>query len=169
MLHTSNCRLLFILLILIAYTFHLLSQPSLSLVFIMSINTLQELWEENLSASVSLQVLEVTEKFSTMAASHSIATDYGKLDCITAIFMSFLSRNQPLAFWKSFFPVFNSMFDLHGAILMARENDRFLKQVTFHLLRLAVFRNENIRRRAVVGLQILVRVCFLILKYYYSL
>ncbi|KAF7834810.1 guanine nucleotide exchange factor SPIKE 1 isoform X1 [Senna tora] len=119
-----------------------------------------ELWEENLSASVSLQVLEVTEKFSTMAASHGIATDYGKLDCITAIFMSFLSRNQPLAFWKAFFPVFNSMFDLHGATLMARENDRFLKQVTFHLLRLAVFRNENIRKRAVVGLQILVRSSF---------
>ncbi|RDY05576.1 Guanine nucleotide exchange factor SPIKE 1 [Mucuna pruriens] len=119
-----------------------------------------ELWEENLSASVSLQVLEVTEKFSTMAASHSIATDYGKLDCITAVFMSFLSRNQPLTFWKAFFPVFNSLFDLHGATLMARENDRFLKQVTFHLLRLAVFRNENIRKRAVVGLQILVRSSF---------
>ncbi|KAK7313904.1 hypothetical protein VNO77_39109 [Canavalia gladiata] len=119
-----------------------------------------ELWEENLSASVSLQVLEVTGKFSMMAASHSIATDYGKLDCITAVFMSFLSRNQPLTFWKAFFPVFNSVFDLHGATLMARENDRFLKQVTFHLLRLAVFRNENIRKRAVVGLQILVRSSF---------
>ncbi|KAK8464321.1 hypothetical protein PHAVU_011G177600 [Phaseolus vulgaris] len=119
-----------------------------------------ELWEENLSASVSLQVLEVTEKFSMMAASHSIATDYGKLDCITVVFMSFLSRNQPLTFWKAFFPVFNSVFDLHGATLMARENDRFLKQVTFHLLRLAVFRNEHIRQRAVVGLQILVRSSF---------
>ncbi|KAG5000248.1 hypothetical protein JHK87_021320 [Glycine soja] len=116
-----------------------------------------ELWEENLSAFVSLQVLEVTEKFSMMAASHSIATDYGKLDCLTSVFMSFLSRNQPLTFWKAIFPVFNSVFDLHGATLMARENDRFLKQVTFHLLRLAVFRNENIRQRAVVGLQILVR------------
>ncbi|TKY68582.1 Guanine nucleotide exchange factor SPIKE 1 [Spatholobus suberectus] len=119
-----------------------------------------ELWEENLSASVSLQVLEVTEKFSMVAASHSIATDFGKLDCITAVFMSFLSRNQPLTFWKAFFPVFNSVFDLHGATLMARENDRFLKQVTFHLLRLAVFRNENVRKRAVVGLQILVRSSF---------
>lgn len=113
-----------------------------------------------MSAAVSLQVLEVAEKFSTMAASHSIATDYGKLDCITAVFTGFLSRNQPLAFWKAFFPVFNNVFDLHGATLMARENDRFLKQVTFHVLRLAVFRNENIRKRAVVGLQILVRVCF---------
>lgn len=120
---------------------------------------LQELWEENLSAAVSLQVLEITEKFSMMAAAHSIATDYGKLDCITAIFMSFFSRNQPLAFWKALFPVFNSVFDLHGATLMARENDRFLKQVAFHLLRLAVFRNESIRKRAVIGLQILVRVC----------
>lgn len=119
-----------------------------------------ELWEENLSASVSLQVLEVTKKFSVMAASQSIATDVGKLDCITAVFMSFLSRNQPLSFWKAFFPVFNSVFDLHGATLMARENDRFLKQVTFHLLRLAVFRNDNIRKRAVVGLQILVRCSF---------
>lgn len=117
-----------------------------------------------MSASVSLQVLEATDKFSKMAASQSIATDYGKLDCITAIFMSFLSRNQSLDFWKAFFPVFNNTFDLHGATLMARENDRFLKQVTFHLLRLAVFRNENIRRRAVVGLQILVRVCFSTLK-----
>ncbi|KAH7554308.1 hypothetical protein JRO89_XS12G0160500 [Xanthoceras sorbifolium] len=116
-----------------------------------------ELWEENLSAAVSLQVLEITEKFSAMAASHSIATDYGKLDCITAIVMSFFSRNQPIAFWKAFFPVFNCVFDLHGATLMARENDRFLKQVAFHLLRLAVFRNDSIRKRAVVGLQILVR------------
>lgn len=107
---------------------------------------------------MSLQVLEITEKFSMMAASHSIATDFGKLDCITAIFMSFFSRNQPLAFWKALFPVFYSVFDLHGATLMARENDRFLKQVAFHLLRLAVFRNENVRRRAVIGLQILVRV-----------
>lgn len=111
-----------------------------------------------MSASVSLQVLEITEKFSIMAASHGIATDYGKLDCITAILMSFFSRNQPLAFWKDLLPVFNSIFTLHGSTLMARENDRFLKQVTFHLLRLAVFRNDNIRKRAVIGLQILVRV-----------
>ncbi|CAI0457364.1 unnamed protein product [Linum tenue] len=116
-----------------------------------------ELWEENLSAAVSLQVLETAEKFSTMAAAHTIATDYGKLDCLSAIFMSFFSRNQPLVFWKALFPVFNTVFDLHGETLMARENDRFLKQVAFHLLRLAVFRNESIRKRAVVGLQILVR------------
>lgn len=119
---------------------------------------LQELWEENLSAAVSLQVLEITEKFSTTAASHSIATDFGKLDCITSVFMSFFSRNQPLVFWKALFPVFNSVFNLHGATLMSRENDRFLKQVAFHLLRLAVFRNDNIRKRAVIGLLILVRV-----------
>ncbi|MBA0689276.1 hypothetical protein Goari_007011, partial [Gossypium aridum] len=117
-----------------------------------------ELWEENLSAAVSLQVLEISEKFSAMAASHSIATDYGKLDCLSSIIMSFFSRNQPLVFWKAFLPVFNNVFDLHGATLMARENDRFLKQVAFHLLRLAVFRNDNIRKRAVIGLQILVRV-----------
>lgn len=119
-----------------------------------------ELWEENLSAAVSLQVLEITEKFSVMAASHSIATDYGKLDCLTATFTSFFSRNQPLSFWKALFPVFNNVFDLHGATLMARENDRFLKQVAFHLLRLAVFRNESVKKRAVIGLQILVRSAF---------
>ncbi|XP_031375133.1 guanine nucleotide exchange factor SPIKE 1 isoform X2 [Punica granatum] len=119
-----------------------------------------ELWEENLSASISLQVLEITEKFSMMAASRSIATDYGKLDCITAILMNFFSRNQPLEFWKALFPVFNSIFDLHGATLIARENDRFLKQAAFHLLRLAVFRNDSIRKRAVIGLQILVRSSF---------
>ncbi|KAJ6333748.1 hypothetical protein OIU77_009598 [Salix suchowensis] len=119
-----------------------------------------ELWEENLSAAVSLQVLEITEKFSMMAASHSIATDYGKLDCLTATFTSFFSRNQPLSFWKALFPVFNNVFDLHGATLMARENDRFLKQVAFHLLRLAVFRNESVKKRAVIGLQILVRSAF---------
>ncbi|KAM1266221.1 hypothetical protein ACFX2J_035816 [Malus domestica] len=119
-----------------------------------------ELWEENLSASVSLQVLEITEKFSIMAASHSIATDYGKFDCVTAIFMSFFSRNQPLSFWRSLLPVFNGVFNLHGVTLMARENDRFLKQVTFHLLRLAVFRNDNIRKRAVIGLQMLMRSSF---------
>ncbi|XP_078437571.1 guanyl-nucleotide exchange factor [Wolffia australiana] len=116
-----------------------------------------ELWEENLSSAVSLQVLEMTEKFSTAAGSRSIATDYGKLDCITSIFMSFFSRCQSLAFWKALFPVLDSIFRFHGATLMARENDRFLKQVAFHLLRLAVFRNESIRRRAVLGLQILLR------------
>lgn len=119
-----------------------------------------ELWEENLSAAVSLQVLEVTEKFSANAAEHGIATDYGKLDCITAIFMSFFSRNQSLDFWKYFFPVFNNVFNLHAATLIARENDRFLKQIAFHLLRLGVFRNDNVRKRAVVGLQILVRSSF---------
>ncbi|XP_058079715.1 guanine nucleotide exchange factor SPIKE 1 isoform X2 [Magnolia sinica] len=119
-----------------------------------------ELWEENLSAAVSLQVLEITEKFSVAAASHSISTDYGKLDCVTSIFMSFFSRSQPLAFWKALFPVFNGVFNLHGATLMARENDRFLKQIAFHLLRLAVFRNDSIRKRAVIGLQILVRSSF---------
>ncbi|KAJ0779533.1 putative dedicator of cytokinesis, DHR-1 domain, DHR-2 domain, C2 domain superfamily [Helianthus annuus] len=119
-----------------------------------------ELWEENLSAAISLQILEITEKFSKAAASHSIVTDYGKLDCITSIFTSIFSRSQSLAFWKSLFPVFNSVFQLHGSTLMARENDRFLKQIAFHLLRLAVFRNENIRKRAVIGLQILVRSSF---------
>jgi hypothetical protein len=116
-----------------------------------------ELWEENVSATVSLQVLEITENFSSMAASHNIATDYGKLDCITTILTSFFSRNQSLAFWKAFFPIFNRIFDLHGATLMARENDRFLKQIAFHLLRLAVYRNDSVRKRAVIGLQILVK------------
>lgn len=119
-----------------------------------------ELWEENLSAAVSLQVLEVTEKFSTAAASHSISTDYGKLDCVTSLFVNFFSQSQPLAFWKALVPVFNSVFSLHGATLMARENDRFLKQVAFHLLRLAVFRNDSIRKRAVTGLQVLIRSSF---------
>ncbi|KAH6770476.1 guanyl-nucleotide exchange factor [Perilla frutescens var. hirtella] len=119
-----------------------------------------ELWEENLSAAVSLQVLEIIEKFSGAVASHTIATDYGKLDCITSIFMIVFSHNQPLAFWKALFPVFNKVFELHGATLMSRENDRFLKQIAFHLLRLGVFRNENIRKRAVIGLQILVRSSF---------
>ena len=116
-----------------------------------------------MSASVSLQVLEITDKFSKAAASQSIATDYGKLDCITSIFMSFFSRNQPLTFWKALFPVFNNAFELHGATLMARENDRFLKQIAFHILRLAVFRNDNIRKCAVIGLQILVRVSLLMI------
>ncbi|XP_075109550.1 guanine nucleotide exchange factor SPIKE 1 isoform X3 [Nicotiana tabacum] len=119
-----------------------------------------ELWEENLSAAVSLQVLEVSEKFSRTAATKRIATDYGKLDCITSIFMNVFSRNQPLSFWKALFPVFNNVFELHGATLMARENDRFLKQIAFQILRLAVFRNDNIRKRAVIGLQLLIRSSF---------
>ncbi|CAM6094734.1 unnamed protein product [Calypogeia fissa] len=119
-----------------------------------------ELWEDNLSASVSLQVLEICEKFVGAAAQNTIATDYQKLDCLTSLFTGFLSRSQSLAFWKAFLPVFNNLFNAHGAILMGRENDRFLKQVAFHLLRLAVFRNVSIRRRAVVGLQILVRNSF---------
>lgn len=119
-----------------------------------------ELWEENLSAAVSLQVLEIIEKFSGAVSSHTIATDYGKLDCITSTFMLIFSHNQPLAFWKALFPVANNVFELHGATLLSRENDRFLKQIAFHLLRLGVFRNENIRKRAVIGLQILVRSSF---------
>ncbi|EFJ04870.1 hypothetical protein SELMODRAFT_449303 [Selaginella moellendorffii] len=117
-----------------------------------------ELWEENLSTSVSLQVLEIVEKFIDVASVHSIATDYVKLDCVTAIFTGFFSHSQPLIFWKAFFPVFNNLFTRHGATLMGRENDRFLKQIAFHLLHLAVYRNDSIRKRAVVGLQILIRV-----------
>ena len=67
--------------------------------------------------------------------SHSVASDFGKLDCITSIFMSFFSRNQPLVFWKHLFHVFNNVFNLHGATLISRENVRFFKQVAFHLLR----------------------------------
>ncbi|XP_039786290.1 guanine nucleotide exchange factor SPIKE 1-like isoform X5 [Panicum virgatum] len=119
-----------------------------------------ELWEENLSTAVSLEVLGITDKFSVAAGTRSITTDYAKLDCITSILMGLLSRSQPLAFWKAFLPVVYNIFNLHGATLMARENDRFLKQIAFHLLRLAVFRNDSIRKRAVVGLQILVRNSF---------
>lgn len=139
---------------------------------IVCICVVQELWEENLSAAVSLQVLEIIQKFSEAVASHTIATDYGKLDCITSIFMIVFSHNQPLAFWKAMFPVFNTVFELHGATLMSRENDRFLKQIAFHLLRLGVFRNENIRKRAVIGLQILVRVSLhsnLLILYFFFL
>ncbi|XP_042472968.1 guanine nucleotide exchange factor SPIKE 1-like isoform X2 [Zingiber officinale] len=123
-----------------------------------------EVWEENLSTAVSLQVLEIADKFSVAAASQSIATDYGKLDCITSMMMGLFSRSQPLAFWKVFFSVLNNIFSVHGATLMARENDRFLKQIAFHLLRLAVFRNDSIRKRAVLGLQILIRNSF----YYFT-
>ncbi|XP_073392859.1 guanine nucleotide exchange factor SPIKE 1 isoform X2 [Physcomitrium patens] len=119
-----------------------------------------DLWEENLSASVMLQLLEIVAKFMDAASSQAIATDYTKLDCITSIISGFLGRSQPLPFWKAFFPVFNNLFSQYGATLMSRDNDRFLKQVAFHLLRLGVFRNESIRKRAVVGLQILIRTAF---------
>ncbi|KAK1650389.1 hypothetical protein QYE76_068194 [Lolium multiflorum] len=119
-----------------------------------------ELWEENLSSAVSLEVLGIIEKFSVAAASRSISTDYAKLDCVTSILMGLLSRSQPLTFWKAFLPVLYNIFSLHGATLMSRENDRFLKQIAFHLLRLAVFRNDSVRKRAVLGLQILVRNSF---------
>lgn len=102
-------------------------------------------------------------------STQAVATDYIRLDCITTIFVGFLGRSQPLPFWKAFLPVFNNLFIRHGATLMSRENDRFLKQVAFHLLRLGVFRNESIRKRAVVGLQILVRVrSSLLLNTYFS-
>lgn len=105
-----------------------------------------------------LQILEVLEKFADAASIQAVATDYMRLDCITSIFIGFLGRSQPLPFWKAFLPVFSNVFSRHGTTLMSRENDRFLKQVAFHLLRLAVFRNESIRKRAVVGIQILIRV-----------
>ncbi|XP_024370509.1 guanine nucleotide exchange factor SPIKE 1 [Physcomitrium patens] len=119
-----------------------------------------DVWEESLSASVMLQLLEVVEKFMEATTSEVVATDYIRLDCITSIITGFLGRSQPLPFWKAFFPVLNNLFSQHGAVLMSRDNDRFLKQVAFHLLRLGVFRNESIRKRAVVGLQILVRTAF---------
>jgi hypothetical protein len=109
--------------------------------------------------------LGTVDKFSVAAASRSISTDYAKLDCITSILMGLLSRSQPLTFWKAFLPVVYNIFSLHGATLMARENDRFLKQIAFHLLRLAVFRNDSVRKRAVVGLQILVRVSKLLAEF----
>ncbi|KAF8370271.1 hypothetical protein HHK36_031691 [Tetracentron sinense] len=89
-------------------------------------------------------VLEITEKFSIAAASHNIATDYVRLDCITSIFTSLFSRSQPLAFWKALFPALNRVFNLHGATLIARENGRFLKQVAFHLLRLALMTDVQV-------------------------
>ncbi|PHT49899.1 Guanine nucleotide exchange factor SPIKE 1 [Capsicum baccatum] len=112
---------------------------------------------KNLSAAVSLQVLEVSEKFSQTATTKRIAIDYGKIDCITSIFMNVFSQNQPLFFWKALFPVLNSVFELHGVTLMERKNDHFLKQIAFHFLRLAVFQNGNIRKRVVIGLQILIQ------------
>jgi hypothetical protein len=142
--------------------------PSISYLFLIDV-PFQELWEENLSAAVTLQILEIVEKFMEAAAVHVVGTDYVKLDCITTIFVGFLSRSQPLSFWKAFLPVFNTLFRSHGSILMTRENDRFLKQVVFHLLRLAVFRNETIRKMAVVGLQILVRVSDRSLAFYLGL
>lgn len=137
----------------------LLSESSLDPVLIVFVS--QELWEENLSAAVMLQLLEIVEKFMAATAGQAVATDYSRLDCITSIITGFLGRSQPLPFWKAFLPVFKNLFAQHGAILMSRDNDRFLKQVAFHLLRLGVFRNESIRKRAVVGLLILVRVSFI--------
>lgn len=129
------------------------------LIFAVILSHFQELWEENLSASVVLQVLEILEKFIDSTTTQALATDL-RLDCITTTFIGFLGRSQPLPFWKAFLPIFNNLFVCYGAVLMSREYDRFLKQVAFHLLRLGVFRNESIRKRAVVGLQILVRVRF---------
>lgn len=114
-----------------------------------------------------LQILDVLEKFADAASIQAVATDYMRLDCITCIFLGFLGRSQPLPFWKAFLPVFSNVFSRHGATLMSRENDRFLKQVAFHLLRLGVFRNESIRKRAVVGIQILIRVRSLFRFYRY--
>ena len=100
----------------------------------------------------------ISLQFVDAASVQAVATDYTRLDCITSIFIGILGCSQPLPLWKAFLSVFSKVCSRHGAILMSRENETFLKQVAFHLLWLGVFRNEYIRKRAVIGLQILIQV-----------
>ena len=97
-------------------------------------------------------------QFVDAALVQAVATDYTRFNCITSIFIGFLGRSQPLPLWKAFLSVFSKVCSRNRAILMSRENETFLKQVAFHLLRLGVFQNQSIQKRVVVGLQILIRV-----------
>ena len=55
---------------------------------------LQELWESNVTASCSLQVLQILEKFSDKAGEQAVATDYASMSCLTSPLAALLSHPQ---------------------------------------------------------------------------
>ncbi|GJP50031.1 hypothetical protein CLOM_g9183 [Closterium sp. NIES-68] len=76
------------------------------------------LWESSVAAWCSLQVLEILEKFSDMAADGLVATDYACMDCLTGPLSVMLALPQPMSFWEPFVPAFAEMLRLHGKAML---------------------------------------------------
>ncbi|CAI5464241.1 unnamed protein product, partial [Closterium sp. Yama58-4] len=136
-------------------------------------------WEASVAAWCAVQVLEVVEKFSDMAADGLVATDYQTMDCLTGPLSVMLALPQPMSFWEPFVPAFAEMLRLHGKAMLdgppssatadiadsgaggaaaAKGGDVLLKDLFGSLLRQMAVRPEFIRKRALLCLLLLLRV-----------
>ncbi|GJP38566.1 hypothetical protein CLOM_g23007 [Closterium sp. NIES-68] len=120
-------------------------------------------WEATMSAWVSLQVLEVLEQFSDLAAEGAVVTDYDTMDCLTGPISALLSMPQPVSFWEVFVPAFAEMLRLHGRAMLAssKANDARLKDMFGNLLKRLIVRPEFVRKRALLCLLLLLRTALL--------
>ncbi|CAI7792055.1 unnamed protein product [Closterium sp. NIES-53] len=142
-------------------------------------------WEASVAAWCAVQVLEVVEKFSDMAADGLVATDYQTMDCLTGPLSVMLALPQPMSFWEPFVPAFAEMLRLHGKAMLdgppsaaaadtadsgggggaaAKGGDVLLKGLFGSLLRQMALRPEFIRKRALLCLLLLLRNALLHMK-----
>ncbi|CAI7849820.1 unnamed protein product [Closterium sp. NIES-53] len=118
------------------------------------------MWEATMAGWVSLQVLEVLEQFSDLAAEGAVVTEYDTMDCLTGPISALLSMPQPVSFWEVFVPAFAEMLRLHGRAMLAssKANDARLKDMFGNLLKRLIVKPEFVRKRALLCLLLLLRV-----------
>ncbi|CAI5996344.1 unnamed protein product [Closterium sp. NIES-65] len=139
-------------------------------------------WEASVAAWCAVQVLEVVEKFSDMAADGLVATDYQTMDCLTGPLSVMLALPQPMSFWEPLVPAFAEMLRLHGKAMLdgppsaaaadtadsagaaAKGGDVLLKGLFGSLLKQMALRPEFIRKRALLCLLLLLRNALLHMK-----
>ncbi|CAI5481012.1 unnamed protein product [Closterium sp. Yama58-4] len=121
------------------------------------------MWEATMAGWVSLQVLEVLEQFSDLAAEGAVVTDYDTMDCLTGPISALLSMPQPVSFWEVFVPAFAEMLRLHGRAMLAssKANDARLKDMFGNLLKRLIVKPEFVRKRALLCLLLLLRTALL--------
>ncbi|CAI7865455.1 unnamed protein product, partial [Closterium sp. NIES-54] len=117
------------------------------------------MWEATMAGWVSLQVLEVLEQFSDLAAEGAVVTEYDTMDCLTGPISALLSMPQPVSFWEVFVPAFAEMLRLHGRAMLAssKANDARLKDMFGNLLKRLIVKPEFVRKRALLCLLLLLR------------
>eukprot|EP00897_Mesotaenium_endlicherianum_P009809 jgi/Mesen1/8857/ME000053S08270 len=142
-----------------------------------------DMWESNLAARVSLEVLDVLNTFfeaaaataaeqqqqgdsasSASAAASSglsggggsgsgvggaiVAADFDSMDSIAGPLAAFLS----IEFWRRFLPSLARVLETQGRSLLSNSKEKFLRNITFHLMRRLVFKNEAMRKAALASL-----------------
>ncbi|GAQ82020.1 guanine nucleotide exchange factor [Klebsormidium nitens] len=114
-----------------------------------------DLWEGNLSARTSREVLRTVRLYSNHCTAERGSPSPPSEALLFPLLNAFLAKPQSVAVWALLAPLLETLLERHGGALLEPANGGCVKELAFHLLRVMTASLRAIRARAAACLLLL--------------